>query len=251
MTDANDAITEARVRLKKLAASSLARKEALTAELRRLRIQREEVASGDLTPDDDDADQERLAVLAELDRMIAERETSLASAEQDLRAALSELDDLGKVKQRAERDLVRAIADSALRPDPIATSTVDRALENVRGHIADLDARARLDAPASPPRSAKEEREERELRARRELAELKAKKQREREAAAGGATTTPRAGESPGAGPASIDGAAGDVATTGDATGDATGDGSTGDGSTGGGSTTGGAAGDPKPKRTL
>lgn len=155
MTDAKDAIDEARIRIKKAAASMLVRKEKLEEELARAKA-----ADSPLVP---------------------ELEEQLDVAEADYQGALKEFRDLAELAKDYEGDALRAQVRSASSPDPFMPSAVDRALENVRNHIGELEARVSLNADLE--RAGKEqrvqERVDREAAAREQLAALKAKKRGE------------------------------------------------------------------------
>ena len=162
-----DAVTEAIVRTKRLAAQHLVRKEDLEAELGRL-------AAGD----------PRIAEVAK---------TELAAATQDYRDALAELatlDDLGRQARQAE---ARAIAGS-VSGDPLIRTLEEQALDNAREHLADLDAQSRLsDELGGSPRSApapKPSREQADAAARLEFEALRAKRQNPSESADGPPRTT-------------------------------------------------------------
>lgn len=195
MTDPTEPITEARVRLKKLAASMLVRKERLEEELKMLEAEQARVVQElDLiaaaSPAEPDVgieptgralDPELAAIRAELAAKVDAKREELEQAEADLSGALRQFDDLAKVKTQTERDVLRAVVAGATSRDPFSRDPADVALANVREHIGELGARVRLndelagvsavDAPAAPV-----VREDPEAKARAILAELKAKK---------------------------------------------------------------------------
>lgn len=181
MSDPKDTIAEARSKVKQIAARMLVRKEALEQELKLLeadkaKVQRE--AELALSQDREDLAERILGSGIELDGRITAKREELALAEQDYRNALGDLDDLKRVAAESERAGLRAVVDGAVAADPFATSAEDRALENVRSHIADLEARVSLDRDLSARDSerSKLDREIAELKARQQLAELKAKR---------------------------------------------------------------------------
>ena len=159
MSDVKDTIDEARVALRRAAARMLARRDALDAEL------------GGLA--DDPAHAERAEGLR------AERRT----AQSDLDATLAELKDLDRVERDAVRAQHRALIDGALARDPVASDPVDAALENVRGHLAALEAEVRVGAELAAEGPRPDPAAVAEARARAQLEALKAERKRQRDAA--------------------------------------------------------------------
>jgi hypothetical protein len=150
MSDAKDAIDEARIKIKRLAASMLARKDSL---------EKERSAAQDGS--------ERAAQLDE----------AIATADQDYRDALSEMLELAKLAKETERAEQRALIDGGSTD----RSAADIALENVRDHIGQLEARAELEeelAGKTPARAAREARPTTspEERAKEQLEALKAER---------------------------------------------------------------------------
>ena len=181
MSDPKDTIAEARAKVKQIAARMMVRKEALEKELAQLeadkaKVQRE--AELALSQDREDLAERILESGIELDGRISGKREELALAEQDYKSALADLDDLKRVAAESERAGLRAVVDGAVSADPFAMSAEDRALENVRGHIAELEARVSLDRSlnAESAERSKLDREIAELKARQQLAELKAKR---------------------------------------------------------------------------
>jgi hypothetical protein len=142
MTGADDKVAEARAKVLKLAVTRRARKEELEAELARRKGERAEVAAMD-------AREEVQAIARDLDARIQALTAELVTVDSELRAALREADDLRKLGGQAEVAQARELARSVTDPDPILRSPEDTALDNVRAHIADLEAQVRLDAEVS------------------------------------------------------------------------------------------------------
>jgi hypothetical protein len=158
MADAKEVIIDARAKIKSIAARMLVRKESLERELEAVRKAK---------PQSDAA--------AAFDAKIATLEEALGTADQDYRDALKQLDELADLAKDAERAQLRALIDSAAPSGDQASSASEIALQNVREHIAVLEARVGLEdaisaekAPAPAPNA--------EERARRQLAELKARR---------------------------------------------------------------------------
>jgi hypothetical protein len=167
MTDAKDAIDEARIRIKKAAASMLVRKEKLEEELVRAKA-----ADSPLVP---------------------ELEEQVDVAEADYQGALTELRELADLAKDFEQEQLRGVVRNASSSDPFSPSAVDRALENVRNHIGELEARVSLDRElqgvAQEPRV--QERVDKDAALREQLAALKAKKRSDSAAPEGEPETPP------------------------------------------------------------
>jgi len=180
MSDAKDALVEARAKLRQLAARALARKEALEEELARFEAKKKTLAADLRTIDSagrDDLRAEASTIGGEIDARIDALATGIAAAEQQRREALDELSETERSGRDLERLELRAAIDAG--GDPHAPSPVERALENVRSHIADLEARAELERDLAGPETrdrARIDRELSELEARAQLEALKAKK---------------------------------------------------------------------------
>lgn len=130
MADTKDEVAQAVASNRRLAASRLVRQQELEAALTELRIQREEAAIG-VGPEAD-----RLGV--ELDALIAAASTELAGAKEEVRSALAEIAELKRLAATA-----RALPVEM--DDDYATGSAEEvALDNVRAHISELDAQARL-----------------------------------------------------------------------------------------------------------
>lgn len=160
MTDPRDAVHEAQLRHRQLAAKLLAKSHELEAAL---------------------ADDEKLLAAASPDPSLAEAlRARIASRRDELdgvlagyRAALGEVDALAKALKDGERDALRAQLHVASPGDPLSSSAVDQALARVRDHAGNLEATASLGA--RPPAPSTETAEE---KARRQLAEMKATRSR-------------------------------------------------------------------------
>jgi hypothetical protein len=139
MSDAYDAVARAVAANRKLAASLLVRKQELEA-------------AGAPTPE-------------------------LAAVEAQLKAALAELAQLQKLGKDLPAAEARALVQAAAESDPLIRTPEERALDNARAHLAELEGGLRLseelaDRPAAPrpPTPA-----EAEADARIELERLRAK----------------------------------------------------------------------------
>jgi hypothetical protein len=182
MSDTKDVIQDARIRIKKIAASMLARKEGLEKERARLDKERTRIAQQieAFSASEDTALKAQLDEgLSDLDQRIAMKDEEIATAEKDQQDAMNELSELARLAKDADRAELRAIVDSAQPAALDDRSAEDIALENVRTHIENLEARADLDAELSK-RTAKSERAVNkaiaEADAKRELEALKAKR---------------------------------------------------------------------------
>jgi len=151
MSDASDAVALAVARTQKLAASRLVRKEELSAELEKRRRDRADL---DALPDGDEV----VSLKKDVDARIAALTTELAAVEADIASARAELAKLKKLGADATINEARAaVAAATAERDPLAPENL--ALENVREHIADLDAQARINKelaeavtePSPPP----------------------------------------------------------------------------------------------------
>jgi hypothetical protein len=132
MSDATDAVRDARIANKQLAAKHLARKQDLEAELAKLRGQRDSFdAAADPT------------LAADFDARIADRTTQLQAATYDYQQALKELGELDRLATKALGLDARVIAASGT--DPLIRSNEQIALDNVRERGAELDAHGKLD----------------------------------------------------------------------------------------------------------
>jgi hypothetical protein len=187
MSDTTDAVREARAKLKQLAARMLVRKESIEKELAELERARGEIEA-ELAPE-----------LAE--RLEAKR-AELEEAERDYRATIVELADLGKLEDEAERASLRGEIDRATSSDPVVRSPVEAALDNVRAHASELEARAGMSFGGSISRELDQQIDE--AKARAELAELKKKRRAEKESGeegseeeSAGDTTSDAAGAKP------------------------------------------------------
>jgi hypothetical protein len=161
--DAMDAVARAVAQTRRLAASRLVRKEERETELARRRADRTTVGDSELA--------------GEIDARITELVGELATVDEELKRALAELADLGKLGDQARLAGARALVAS-VEGDPVIRSPEEMALDNVREHLAELRGRARLseelgEKPAPPPSS----REDADAAALREFQELRAKRE--------------------------------------------------------------------------
>jgi hypothetical protein len=150
MSDATDAVAEAKIQNRRLAAKYLVRAEELERELVKLRKDREDAAA--------DAELSQA-----LDAKIAATTTEFLAAKHDYEAALAELGELDRLGAKAKTLEAQAIAAS-VTGDPVIRSAEQIALDNVREHAKNLDAQVRLDeelggkpAAAPPPKLSRED----------------------------------------------------------------------------------------------
>jgi hypothetical protein len=152
MSDVTDAVDEAKLRNRQLAARHLVHVQDLEAEIAKL------------APDDP-----RLETMT----------TELAAAKYDYQQALTELKELDRLAAQAQTLEARSIM-SSIDGDPVLRSAEQVALDNVRDHVANLDAQVKLSeelgerAPAAAP-AAKPTREEADDAARKEFEALRTK----------------------------------------------------------------------------
>jgi hypothetical protein len=175
MSETTDAVREAMLRNKQLAARHLVRKQDLEAELAKLRAQRDGI----------DASLAADPAVVELDARIADRTTQLQAATYDYQQAMNELGELDRLGTKALGLDARTIAASG--SDPLIRSNEQIALDNVRERGADLDANDKLaqelgelDGSAPPklaPVAAKPTREQADADAAAAFAALRAKRQ--------------------------------------------------------------------------
>jgi hypothetical protein len=164
MSDATDAVAVALAKNKQLAASCLVRKQDAEAELAKLRAAKEQGL-------DDPA----------LDARIEAAAADVADADVQLAAAL---DEMKKLRALAAQAPSGAAIAAAAKPDEIIQTLEEQALDNVRAHIAEQDAQARLGAelsgepapqPAAAKPSPKQKADEAEAEARRKFEEMRAR----------------------------------------------------------------------------
>jgi hypothetical protein len=154
MSDARDALAEAMALTKKLAAGRLVRRDELEEELTRL-----ESAGGSA---------ERIAAV----------KTELATVKGELASAIAEIKELERLAG-LERVRPGQVVTGEIESDPLIRSAEEIALDNVREHAKELDARVKLakelgeisDETPEPPPS----REDAEAKARAEFEERRAK----------------------------------------------------------------------------
>lgn len=155
MSDASDAVALAVARTQRLAASRLVRKEEISAELDKRRRDR---AGLDALPESDEV----TSLKKDLDARIAALTTESAAVDADVAAARAELTKLKKLGADASIAEARAaVAAATAERDPLIRTSEEIALDNVREHIAHLDAEARINKelaeavtePAPPPAS--------------------------------------------------------------------------------------------------
>ena len=154
MGEATDAVREAIMRNKQLAAKHLVRKRELEVEVAKYQQERDDVAN--IAPPD---------LLAELDARIADRRTKLQAATYDYQQAMKELGELDRLTTQAIGGEARALAHS-IHGDGVVRTNEQIALDNVREHIGNLVAGETLDreladlegptVPARPPVAAED-----------------------------------------------------------------------------------------------
>jgi hypothetical protein len=136
MSDPKDAAGEAFVRMRRVAAARLVRKEELEAEL--LKLRRDRLSLEGVTIDED------AGLRKELDDRIAAVGAELAGVESEYQDALREMGELGKLARDAEVAGARATVAAAAEPDPLLRSAEELALDNVRAHVAELEAQVKV-----------------------------------------------------------------------------------------------------------
>lgn len=184
MADADDAIRNARGRVKNFAATLLVRKEELENKLRRYEAEgarlAEEISAVEGT--DDDTEGQLRGLFAENMGLVDAAKAELAQVTAELEGAKLEIGNLEKLARDAERQSYRAAFNTSSPGDPLSASPEDIALRNVREHAANLEGRVKLErelreasgeAAAAPARPAAPA-ESAEDRAKRVLAEMKA-----------------------------------------------------------------------------
>lgn len=180
MSDAIDAVAKALALQKQLAASRLVRMDELDAEIARLGRAMAELGNEAMT--------------REVDARIAAAVAERSVAEQELRAALAEIDALRKMGRDSATVEARATLQVA-SGEPILRTPEETALDNVRAHLGDLDARLRLgdelgaDTALGPPRARAVA--DPDTEARSEFEALRRKLLEERGTSAGGDASAP------------------------------------------------------------
>lgn len=176
MADAKDQVERARVALRRAIAGALVRQEQAQEALERLRglieARTEDRALAESAGD--------TAVLADVDRALADlreqvavHEQALATAEADQSKLKEELRSMDGLARQADRLAAVSAVREAAEPPAVEQATLDR----VRASILDLESEAKLNAELSPTRRLDREIEEAaaEAAAKAKLAELKAK----------------------------------------------------------------------------
>lgn len=150
--DPRDAVRDAQLRLRKLAAASEVRAEKARAALARLRADAERLGAdrAALAAADRPEAAEAETLLAELSERIRTAELELFEAERVAREAQHEQKAVGGLIPELERAEARRITAAALSDEPGGEDAVARALENVRHHIDSLEAEAALGAELAP-----------------------------------------------------------------------------------------------------
>ena len=182
MADPKDITSEARAKMKRLAASMMVEQERLEAlvkkdraELEKLDLELETVRSA--------GSSELSAGLAELRAELAARlqanTEALALPQANFEATTKDMDDLGRFGDRMQREQLRAQTQVQLPGDPTSSDATDAALSKVRDHIEKLSGEAALGADLAaakrPPSTAETE----EARARAQLAAMKAARKKD------------------------------------------------------------------------
>ncbi len=146
--DPRDAIREARLRLRKLAASTDVRLEKLREDRKHLEKQLAAVRADHavLSADDGSAFAEAEDLLAELTERADVMDLEIHGAEQQRAEVERESKELGALAPALERAEVQRLAQSALDPALDERSAEQMALENVRHRVDALEAEASLGA---------------------------------------------------------------------------------------------------------
>lgn len=181
-------IAEAKKALRKAAANLLAHKEGANKRIATLEKQQAELREG--------AERARAAGEAELEaearaaletteaRLATDREL-LSTLERDYADSMRELEELDAANSDAERARLVSAVNDLVGGDPVLESFGDRALENARRGIYELEARVELDRELSAERAQEQDLSQRlaaldevdaDTAARAELAKLKAQR---------------------------------------------------------------------------
>jgi len=176
-------VADAKRTIKKAAAALLVKKEAAAARVMKLQARRDELAAGlqqaQALADSEQAEQLQ-ASLRDAEQHLDLEQQVLAKVEADLQDTLRDLDALPGLQSQGERAALQAKVSALSSSDPFALSAEDRALDNVRGAISELDAQVKLQAElageAEPTLSRAEAKQAKEDAIRAQLAALKAKK---------------------------------------------------------------------------
>ena len=187
--DPRQTLAEAKAALKKAAAAQMVRKERHEAKVAQLKARRAELADGEARAEAA-AEPELLAdvrrALVSLDEALALEEDLLATAEHDLQESLRELNEIPDLARKMERATLKREVLSTTTSDPFAVSAEDRALENARNAIAELEARVEIESELAAESQQERDlqrrlraldREDKDAAARAELEALKAAKQ--------------------------------------------------------------------------
>lgn len=185
-----DPIDDAKANMKKYAASALARKEALEAQLEKLKAKRAELAKDRAAAEASDATE----LLAEIDDLmvtlgarIESLEGQAALAANTVDEVLEQMKELDGARSSLERSALLAQVDALSSSDPYSTDPLDRALANVREHAATLDATVELEDALSPE-SARDfrriEAQQKEDDLRKQLEAMKAQRRASKSASA-------------------------------------------------------------------
>lgn len=174
---------DAKRTIKKAAAALLVKKDAAAERVQRLQARRDEFATGlqQAQALADSAQIEQMqASLRDAEEHLDLEQQVLAKIETDLQDTLRDMDALPGLQSQGERAALQAKVSALSASDPFAVSAEDRALENVRGAISELDAQVKLQAElageAEPTLSRAEAKQAEEDAIRAQLAALKAKK---------------------------------------------------------------------------
>ncbi len=190
-----DTIADAQAKLKKLAASTMVQKEQREAELAQLKAKVEQLEADRalaIEAGEDALALEVSSLLTDLQEQVSQKDGELALAEQTYQEVLTDLKQLRKDAPKLSADLAHAEAMAPVRSDPFDMSLENRALDNARRGIQELDAQVTLDrelnAEAEQDRETQRklralEKEQADAKARAQLAELKAKFKKKKEAA--------------------------------------------------------------------
>lgn len=187
--DDYDTLAQAKATLKKAAASQMMRIERLQGELMELEAKHSQDLANPL-----------------ISEAIALKQALLAELEMDLDESKQQLREIDGLKDDLQRAGLKRQVNELTSADPFSADPVDRALENVREHIQELDARAEVMAElAGEARSAEELRrklasmtaQERDAAARAQLEELKAARKALEEAVVQSAASKPAQSDDP------------------------------------------------------
>lgn len=169
-------ISDAHKTVKKAAAALTVKKEAAQAALERQQEHVRALMDGEASAQaarDPALLAEVQSALRDAQGQLALQEEVLSKVDSDLQETLQDLEGMKGLKSQGERARLQGQVAQLSGADPFELSATDRALNNVRGNIGELEARVKLHAELNPRPPAPDP-EARDAALRAELAALKA-----------------------------------------------------------------------------